>query len=27
VSAAALANVNTPQELANWRAALTPPPD
>ena len=25
--AAALANVNTPQELANWRAALTPPPD
>jgi molybdopterin-guanine dinucleotide biosynthesis protein A len=22
---AALANVNTPQELANWRAALTPP--
>jgi molybdopterin-guanine dinucleotide biosynthesis protein A len=25
--AAALANVNTPQELDDWRAALTPPPD
>ena len=25
--AAALANVNTPQELEAWRAALTPPPD